>query len=273
MTVLAPNVSWLLKDKPVAERLRLVAQAGFEAIEIGFYGQFDLQELMIAKKECGLSIVLINMDVPGWGPGRRGYMADPSDRDAFRSALDEALHIAGMLEAQKLMVPVGASIPAIPPGDQEASVIENLSLAASMAEQAGILLTIEPLSPAFASDYFLTSSAQALEILRTVGHPHVKLQFDTYHLQMTEGNLINTLRANIQMVGHIQFADVPGRTEPGHGELNFANIAKAAEDGGYRSYIGLEYIPLSEGAATFDWIPASWRGSGVRGVRSRGDRM
>lgn len=273
MTVLAPNISWLLKEKPVAERLRLVAQAGFEAIEIGFYGQFDLQELMTAKKEWGLSVVLLNMDVPGWGPGRRGFMADPSGRDTFNSALDKALHVAGMLDAQKIMLPVGASIPFIPPEDQEATIIENLTLAGPKAERSGIMLTIESLSPTFASDYFLTNSAQALEIVSAVGHPHVKYQFDTFHLQLTEGNLISTLRENIQRVGHIQFADVPGRTEPGYGELNFANIARAADEAGYRSYIGLEYVPISEGAATFDWIPAGWRRSDVRGASSSGDKM
>jgi hydroxypyruvate isomerase len=134
-----------------------------------------------------------------------------------------------------------------------------LNRAALQAEQADILLTIEPLSPAFASDCFLTSSAQALDIVHAVDHPHVKFQFDTFHLQITEGNLIHTLRESMDAIGHIQFADAPGRTEPGQGELNFPNIAKAADAAGYRSYIGLEYVPAAQGVATFDWIPADWR--------------
>jgi hydroxypyruvate isomerase len=259
MTVLAPNVSWLLGELPLPDRMRLVAEAGFEAIEIGFYGQLDLSELMTAKEELSLQLVLLNMDVPGWGPGNRGYMADPLGKEIFTSALTDGLRVARMLHAQKMMLPIGASIPGIPPEVQTACIVENLGHAAREAEQADILLTIEPLSPAFASDYFLTSSAQALGIVHAVNHPLVKFQFDTFHLQITEGNLIHTLRENIAAIGHIQFADAPGRTEPGRGELNFQNIARAADEAGYDSYIGLEYVPASEGAATFDWVPASWR--------------
>ena len=98
-----------------------------------------------------------------------------------------------------------------------------------------------------------------MDIVRTVDHPYVKFQFDTFHLQITEGNLIHTLRENMDAIGHIQFADAPGRTEPGQGELNFQNIAGAADEAGYHSYIGLEYVPVSKGAATFDWVPAGWR--------------
>jgi len=175
--------------------------------------------------------------------------------------LDRALAVAKMLQAPKLMLPVGASIPGLTSEAQMASIVDNLIHAGPLAERDGVLLTIEPLSPTFASDYFMTSSAQALDIVHTVNHPHVKFQFDTYHLQMTEGNLISTLRGNIDAIGHIQFADVPGRTEPGHGELNFPNIARAADEAGYSGYIGLEYVPISEGVATFDWIPAGWRRS------------
>ncbi|MCX6071535.1 MAG: TIM barrel protein [Chloroflexi bacterium] len=236
-----------------------MAEAGFEAIEIGFYGQLDLDELKTAKEKLGLQLVLLNMDVPGWGPGNRGYMADPSGREIFSVALAKALRTAEALHAKKMMLPIGASIPGISPEVQTACIVENLVHAARQAEQTDILLTIEPLSPAFASDYFLTSSAQALDIVHSVNHPLVKFQFDTFHLQITEGNLIHTLRENMDAIGHIQFADAPGRTEPGQGELNFQNIARAADEAGYRSYIGLEYVPVSRGAATFDWVPTGWR--------------
>jgi hydroxypyruvate isomerase len=261
MTALAPNISWLLKERRLADRLRLVAEAGFEAIEIGFYGQIDLAELAAGMGQWGLQLVLLNMDVPGWGPGNRGYMADPSGQATFRAALAKALGVAKGLHAEKIMLPIGASLPGILPEVQTACIVENLRHASQQAEQADILLTIEPLSPAFAADYFLTGSAQALDIVHAVNHPKVKFQFDTFHLQVTEGNLINTLRENIDDIGHIQFADAPGRTEPGQGELNFQNIARAADEAGYRSYIGLEYVAVSKGAATFDWVPARWRRS------------
>ena len=92
-----------------------------------------------------------------------------------------------------------------------------------------------------------------------MNHPRVKFQLDTYHIQLMEGNLTNTIRQNLNCIGHIQFADVPDRHEPGTGEINFTYLTQAIEAAGYHGFIGLEYRPLAPGAAALAWVPARRR--------------
>lgn len=253
MLTYAPNVSWLFPELPFNERPRAVARAGFKALEFGFPSHADIPALEAARQEFGLQVVLFNQDVPVWDAANRGYLADPARQDEFRRKLDEALSIVERLGVLKVMLPAGVIVPGMAREAQRECMIENLRYAASLAEQAGVIFTIEMLNPLDNPGYFLTSSREGLEIVREVNHPSIRFQFDTYHIQLMEGNLTRTLVDNIALIGHIQFADVPGRHEPGTGEINFTNLAKAAGEAGYTGYIGLEYIPLAQGAAALDW--------------------
>jgi len=203
--------------------------------------------------ELGLKIVLFNQDVPVWDRVNRGYLVDPSRKAEFKHKLDEALHIAESLEVQKIMLPAGVELPGMTREQQRECMLDNLSYAAPLAAEAGVLLTIEMLNPMDNPGYFLTSSQEAIEIIRQVDHPQVRFQFDTYHLQMMEGNLAQTLRQNIAWIGHIQFADYPGRHEPGTGEIDFVQLSAAIEESGYEGSIGLEYKPLAAGPGALQW--------------------
>lgn len=255
----APNVSWLFPELPFALRPDAVVRLGFEAIEFGFPSHADLAALEACRKEHGTRIVLFNQDVPVWDSANRGYLVDPSRRGAFDRTLDEALEIARRLQAEKVMLPSGVVLPGVSRGIQRECMLENLRAAAPRAADAQVLLTIEVLNPDDNPGYFLTSSAEAIEIVRQVNHPAVRFQMDTYHLQRLEGHLLETLRANAEWVGHLQFADEPGRHEPGTGQIEFEPLVSAAESAGYRGYIGLEYVPLARGAAALAWVPEERR--------------
>lgn len=259
MITYAPNISWIFPELPFGLRPRAVAEAGFDALEFGFYGQADLPAVEAAVRDFAMQVVLFNMDVPDWGEANRGYLADPGLREEFRSRLDAALEVADRLQALKLMLPVGLVRADLARGAQSECIVDNLRYAAPLAAEAGVMLTIETLNPWDAPGYFLDSSGEAFEVLRQVDHPSVKYQFDTYHLQRLEGNLTETLENNIAYVGHLQFGDVPGRSEPGTGKLNFADLVTAAERAGYDDYVGLEYIPKSTGAETLAWVPPDRR--------------
>ena len=251
----APNISWVFPELAFEDRPQAVFQAGFDAIEFGFYGGVDLDAIEEARSAFGLEIVLFNMDMPVWDETHRGYLADPSLRPQFQRALDAALDVAGHLAASKVMIPVGARLPGVGRKAQADCIVRNLRYAAPLAEQADVVLTIEALNPDDIPNYFLTSSRTAVEIVREVNHPNVKFQFDTYHLQMIEGHLVQTLAEVMDAIGHVQFGDAPGRTEPGWGELDIAQLDAAVEQSGYRGFIGLEYSPVSPGASTFTWVP------------------
>jgi len=259
MLAYAPNINWLFPELPFGQRPGAVAAAGFDALEFGFSSAADIQALEAARQDLGLQIVLFNLDVPVWDAANRGYLVDPARRAEFRRRLDEALGLAERLGAPKVMLPAGVVLPGMTHEAQRACMIENLRYAAPLAAQAGVLLTIEALNPFDNPGYFLTSSREGLEIVREVGHSQVKFQFDTYHIQLMEGNLTQTIVDNIEAIGHIQFADVPGRHEPGTGELNFTNLAAAIETAGYEGYIGLEYIPQARGSEALAWVPAARR--------------
>jgi hydroxypyruvate isomerase len=211
------------------------------------------------RQELGLTIVLFNQDVPVWDSGNRGYLVDPARRAEFRQKLDETLEVAQKIKAQKVMLPAGVELPGMPRAEQRACMVENLGYAGRLGAQAGVLFTTEVLNPIDNPGYFLTTSKEALEIVKEVNHPRVKMQFDTYHIQLMEGDedqevLERILQENMPYIGHIQFADVPGRHEPGSGKLNFSRLLSLIEKAGYQGHIGLEYIPQAQGAAALDWV-------------------
>lgn len=249
----APNVSWLFSELPFSERPAVAAKAGFTAIEFGFPSHADLDALDEARKAYGLQIVLFNQDVPVWDEENRGYLVDPKRRDEFRRKLDEALEIARRLGVRKIMLPAGVVISSLDRRAQRDCMIDNLRYAAPLAEDAGVLLTIEALNPQDNPGYFLTTSHEGFEIVKSLNHPFVRFQFDTYHIQMMEGNLEQKIREEIGWIGHIQFADYPGRHEPGSGAIDFKAVLSAIQQSGYDDCIGLEYIPLLKGAETLNW--------------------
>jgi hydroxypyruvate isomerase len=255
----APNISWLLPELPVSERPRALAAAGFGAIEFGFPSAMDLEALRRAREELGLEIVLFNQDVPVWDRHNRGYLCDPARREEFRSRFDEALRLAGTLSVAKIMLPAGVELDGVDRRKQHDLVVENLRWAAPLAGQAGVMLTIEVLNPQDNPGYFLTSSFEALQIVRQVDHPSLRFQFDTYHLEALEGSLLEAIQDIGPRIGHVQFADYPGRGRPGSGKLDFAAILAALSAAGYAGYIGLEYIPREPGLAALAWVPAGMR--------------
>jgi len=255
----APNISWLLPELPFGERPAAAARQGFKAVEFGFPSHADLDALEAACQEYGLQIALFNQDVPVWDRANRGYLVDPRRRDEFRRKLDEALQIASRLPVMKIMLPSGVVLLEMTRQEQRDCMVENLLYAAPLAADAGVLLTIEALNPEDNPGYFLTTSQEGIELVKLIDHPNVRFQFDTYHISLVEGDLVTRLIENSQWIGHIQFADYPGRHEPGSGEIDFDGLRTAIDTSGYKGYIGLEYIPQAAGIETFEWVPAAIR--------------
>jgi hydroxypyruvate isomerase len=226
---------------------------GFKQLEFGFPSHSDIDAIAEARLEHGVEVVLFNQDVPVWDAQNRGYLVDPSRRDEFKSTLDNALKIVERLDVQKVMLPAGVELEELPREAQRECLFENLEYAAPLAESAGTIFTLEMLNPQDNPGYFLTSSKEAIELVRSFNHPRIRFQFDTYHLQLMEGHLIETLHEAQDVLGHIQFADYPGRHEPGTGEIDFKKLAAAADKIGYQGAIGLEYVPLQEGEDALAW--------------------
>jgi len=132
--------------------------------------------------------------------------------------------------------------------------VDNLKFAAAELKKAGLRLLIEPINTFDIPGFHLNRTAQALEILAAVGADNLFVQYDIYHMQRMEGELANTMRAQLARIGHIQLADNPGRNEPGTGEINYTYLFRLLDEIGYKGWIGCEYKPAAGTVAGLGWM-------------------
>jgi len=251
MLAYAANISQLYRDRPLVERFQLVADAGFRAYELLFPQREDVGEVIALQRRHGLRLALFDLEVDPDHP--RGLLS-AHDESRFRYRLDEALALARRLDCQRLNVLAGLRRPDLDEEAQTALVVERLRRAGDLAAVDGVMLTIEALNVYDAPGYFLGTSRKGLEIVRRVGRPNVLFQYDYYHMQIMEGNLIATVRENVGLIGHFQIADVPGRFEPGTGEINYRNVLQALDSAGYSGYVGLEHGISGPDVDPFAWL-------------------
>lgn len=253
----AANLSMLFTERPLIERFAAARAAGFEAVEIQFPYALTPDQIRHQLQTHQLELVLINIPAGDWEAGERGLACLPGREAEFAAAVEQAIAWAQALGVGKLNCLAG-----VPPADADpeqvaATLAHNLRLAAERCHQAGITLLIEAINTRDVPGFYLHHSRQVIELIRTLELPATALQYDVYHMQIMEGNLISTLQQNADKIDHIQIADVPGRHEPGSGEINFINLFKALKRQGYTGYISLEYIPRGQTEAGLSWL-ATW---------------
>lgn len=220
------------------DAIRRVAAAGFGSFEFWSWWDQDMEAVAAAKKETGLSCVgMCTRMVP---------LNVPQPRNEYLQGLRESISMASKLDCSMLISQVGQENADQSRRAQHDCIAAGLRECAPMLEEAGVTLVIEPLNALVNhKGYYLTHSEEAFEIIRKVNSPNVKVLFDVYHQQITEGNLISSLTENIDLVGHIHIAGVPGRHEPMDGsEISYPAIIDALKNCGYKGAIGLEYMPL-----------------------------
>ncbi|HEX5417531.1 MAG TPA: TIM barrel protein [Chloroflexota bacterium] len=252
------NATWLPGEWPWEERLRAIAAAGFKTVEILFPQRQNLDELSELLKKHDLRVALIDTEWDAEYP--RGHLSHPEAEERFWYRLDEALGIAVRLGARRINVLSGKHDPNRTFAEQFDVAVRRLREAGARAQDLGITLLVEALNDHDNPGYFVTRSAEGVALVDAVGLPNVRFQHDFYHMQVMEGNLIETFRKIVDRIGHIQVADAPGRITPGLGEINLANILKAVEESPYRGYVGLEYRPPADGSDPFAWLPREKRG-------------
>jgi hydroxypyruvate isomerase len=227
---------------PFEKRLEEVKAAGLTAFEFWGWRNHDLDTLARKKEETGLELAAFSCDTGG-------PLVAAGSAATFVAALKDSIAAANRLSCRRLIVTVGNELATIPRPRQRENIVAALKAGAPLAEGAGITLVLEPLNVLVNhKGYFLATSMEAFEILDQVGSPNIKLLFDIYHQQITEGNLIQNITRNIQKIGHFHVADVPGRHEPGTGEINYANVFRAIVKAGYAGCLGLEMWPTSDHA-------------------------
>ncbi len=251
----AANLSILWPELPLPERFERAALAGFGAVELWWPGAADAESVPGLAARWNLRVVLLNFDGGDTAAGERGLAADPGRREHLRDHVPAALRIARACGCPRLNLLIGLRQERYSLDQQLACARDNVAWAADLAARAGRQIMIEAVNPADNGPYLLTTTAAAAGFIGQVARDNVRLQYDVYHMQRTEGDLCATLDAYWPLIGHIQIADVPGRHEPGTGEINYPFVLDHIARKGYQGAVSLEYRPSTGRAEdSFGWL-------------------
>ncbi len=239
------NISTLFTEVPLIERFSLAAKAGFKSVEIQFPYEISKERIKQELEDNALTLNLINIPAGDTSKGELGIACLPGRENEFKQYVQRALDYANYLNVPMINCLSGKKPESITSQKAQITFLNNLAFAAKQLAQHQKTLLIEAINTHDIPSFFLHNTQHAVNLITQLDVHNIKLQYDCYHMQIMEGNLINTLTTNINHIGHIQIADVPKRSEPGSGEINFPNIFNALRILGYTDYIGLEYFPIN----------------------------
>lgn len=237
----------IFRDLPFEQRLEKVSQAGYRNVElVGEYAKWTDEEFNRAnakRRELG-----ITFDCTA---GLKHGVGNPADREALLTEFRATLPIMERLDCPAMIIMSGNTVPGLSFEAQFQSCVAGLKALAQVVEGKKIngepvRVLLENIDPEENPKYFLTSVAHGFEIVKAVNHPQVQFCYDLFHEQIAEGNLIEKLEKNIEHVGLVHIADVPGRHKPGTGEINYKNIYRKLRELKYDRIVAMEFLPTGD---------------------------
>ncbi|AHX21658.1 MULTISPECIES: TIM barrel protein [Bacillus cereus group] len=220
-------------NKDVEYHLEKVKEHNLDGLEYYRWWNLDLKEVekTISKLSVGLNSICTYYI----------SLVDELEREEYKKGLEKTLEAAKKLGVKSIISQTGSYLSGVPRDHQRNTMIETLKQCAPLCEKAEIVLELEPLNSLVDHNgYYLQSSKEAVEIIEAVNSPNIKMCFDIYHQQISEGNIINNATQYVNHINHYHVADNPGRTEPGLGEINYVNVFKAIKKTKFEGFIGLE---------------------------------
>jgi hydroxypyruvate isomerase len=238
---------WTVDPKlPFDQRISKVADAGYHAVElVGEWKGWSKEGFSHARQQfqhLGLVVDACS--------GIDASLCDPSQREALLEQIRAILPVLAEFQCSRLILLTGNTVSGMSRDQMRASCAESLKRAADLTAPQNIELLLENIDPEENPQYFLTSVAEGFQIIRQLDHPRVRFLYDFFHEQIAEGNLIAKLDKNLELIGLVHIADVPGRHEPGTGEINYANIFRTLGRLHYSRYIAMEFIPTADTVAS-----------------------
>ncbi|HUD93281.1 hydroxypyruvate isomerase family protein [Sphingobium sp.] len=232
-------IEWLFKDDApdFADRIRAAKAAGIDAVEFHLWDDKPIDDIRAALDETGVTLTSFCV-------GPRRSLVDPAQHEEFLAAVKATLETAKMLGRPPLVVASGFTREGVSLDEQRAEAVTALRQATALAEEAGVVLVLEPLNTVVSHPgMFLSSTTLALDIIEEVGSPHLRLLYDVFHSNVMGEDMEEVLGGRIHLVQHVQFADNPGRNEPGTGTIDWPDTVSKLRALGYDGAIGLEYQP------------------------------
>jgi hydroxypyruvate isomerase len=251
----AANLSLLFTELPFLDRFAAAAEAGFQGVEYLFPYDWPAEQLAEQLREQGLTQVLFNLPPGDWQAGERGIACLPDRVEEFRAGVDQGITYARVLGNRQLNCLAGLKPTDLDEQIAWETLVANVQYAADRFADAGLTLCLEAInSRVDMPGFMLDTTGKVMALLEELDADNVRLQYDVYHMQIMEGDVIRTMECLLPWIGHIQFADNPGRHEPGSGEINFSNVFAALDRMGYQGWVSAEYRPSSVTEDTLSWF-------------------
>lgn len=253
MSKLAVNLSMIFTEVPLIQRFQQAHEHGFKHVEIQFPYELSIEEIQVQLIRYDLSLCLINAPAGDLMQGGNGLAGVPGQEAAFYQAVEKAIAYASALKVPNVNILAGKQ-----PLDADLlpclnTLAKNLKLATHMLSDVGIQPVFEMINGTNMPRFLVQNIAQAQEMLEAVNHPALKMQYDCYHMAMMGEDVLAGLQENIEQIGHIQFADCPGRHEPDTAQIDFATIFNWLKQSNYQGYIAAEYRPQAHSSHSFAW--------------------
>ena len=253
MPRLAANLTMLFNEVDFPDRFEAASRAGFVGVEYLFPYAYDNDMLAEKLHGNGLTQVLHNLPAGDWDAGERGIACLPDRVGEFQDGVGAAIEYASALGCTQINCLAGVPPEGADDDTLRETLVGNLRFAASKLKDAGIALLVEPINTRDIPGFYLTRTAQALSVIDEVGSDNLWLQYDVYHMQIMEGDLVQTIETNLSAIRHVQIADNPGRNEPGTGEINYDFVLAELDRLGYAGWVGCEYKPLTTTEDGLGW--------------------
>jgi len=251
---LAANLSMLFNELPLLERFSAAKSAGFHAVEVQFPYVEKVADIKAELKEHELECVLINVPAGDLMEGGEGLASVPGKEAEFAAALVECLSYVTSLRIKRVNVLPGRCLDDSKRPQYLATFMKNLNTAAEMFKPLGVMVTFEAINTFDMPGFLIHNVQQMQDVMADSKHDNIKMQFDVYHMARMEKSNVSALISRLgDQIGHIQFADVPGRGEPGTGELDFESIFHTIECSAYKGWVGAEYKPTKYTEDTLSW--------------------
>lgn len=248
------NLSLLFTELDLIDRFKAAKQCGFDAVEIQFPYSIPAGKIKQALIENKLKLVLFNVDADDLLQGGEGLAAVPEKQALFLKALQQCKSYAEILQPEAINILPGRCADPKRTTEYLTTFKKNLALALNTFSPLGIKTVFEAINTKDMPDFIVHNGRQMLDIIEQLNHPMLFMQYDIYHMQMMDEDILQFIQHNCNKIGHIQFADAPGRGQPGTGTIDFEKLFTTIEQSKYKGWVGAEYKPVGDTPQSFDWL-------------------
>ncbi|TXL15731.1 hydroxypyruvate isomerase [Methylococcaceae bacterium HT4] len=248
------NLSLLFTEVPLQQRFQAAKDQGFEAVEIQFPYELSADVIRQELDKQQLKLVLFNVDADDLLQGGEGLAAAPKKKQRFEQAVTETVAYAKILKPDVINILPGRCFDTSLLGDYQQTFKENLHFALEAFSPLGIKTVFEAVNTVDMPGFIISSSEKMLALMAEINHPDLLMQYDIYHMLMMQEDPANFIQQYADKIGHIQFADCPGRHQPGTGNMDYMQIFSIIKASAYQGWTGAEYNPLDSTKASLDWL-------------------